>query len=75
MIDLIARAPDSWQLVEPYGHPPSILFYYGVLAGESHLLPLERSYKQVKRRQLTRFEVPHFEALWLEIMMMGRKAG
>lgn len=37
--------------------------------------PLERSYKSVKRRQLTRFEVPHFEALWLDISLMGRKAG
>ena len=37
---------------------------------------VERSYKQVKRRQLTRFEVPHFEALWTEIVMSGkRKAG
>jgi hypothetical protein len=37
---------------------------------------LERSYKQVKRRQLTRFEVPHFEELWTGIIMSGkRKAG
>lgn len=37
---------------------------------------LERSYKQVKRRQLTRFEVPHFEELWTEIVLNGkRKAG
>lgn len=36
---------------------------------------LERSYKQVKRRQLTRFEVPHFEELWTGILLMGRQAG
>ena len=37
----------------------------------------ERSYKQVAgtRRHLSRFEVPHFEAMWLDILMMGRKAG
>ncbi len=33
---------------------------------------LERSYKQIKRRQLTRFEVPHFEELWTEILLMGK---
>lgn len=33
---------------------------------------LERSYKQIERRQLTRFEVPHFEALWLDYSMLGR---
>jgi len=37
--------------------------------------PLERSYKQIRRRQLFRFEVPHFEALWTGILLMGRKAG
>lgn len=37
--------------------------------------PLERSYRQIKRRQLTRFEVPHFEGLWVDILMMGRKTG
>lgn len=38
---------------------------------------LERSYKQIKnRRHLTRFEVPHFEELWTEIVLNGkRKAG
>lgn len=38
---------------------------------------MERSYRQVQRRQLTRFEVPHFEALWLDVTMMGegRKTG
>lgn len=37
---------------------------------------LERSYQQVKRRALTRFEVPHFENLWTEIVLSGkRKAG
>ncbi len=36
---------------------------------------LERSYKQVKgkRRQLTRFEVPHFEELWTEIVLNGKR--
>lgn len=34
---------------------------------------LERSYKQMKRRQLTRFEVPHFEQLWTEIIMNGKR--
>lgn len=39
---------------------------------------LERSYKQIskRRRNLTRFEVPHFEELWTEIVLNGkRKAG
>jgi hypothetical protein len=36
---------------------------------------VERSYKQVKdmRRALTRFEVPHFEELWTEIVLNGKK--
>lgn len=117
MIDLLERAPDGWVLVYPHGMPPGIHFYYGVRAGESHLLPvgahfgvvyspnhyvhpssplhpwayvvfevelykfrhdrpLERSYKQIRRRQLTRFEVPHFEQAWTEILLMGeRRAG
>jgi hypothetical protein len=115
MIDLLERAPDSWQMFQPQGSPASIHFYYGV-TGSTRDLPLgsrfgvvyspngyvdvqsplypwhfcvfevclyqyrrtrppERSYKVVKRRQLTRFEVPHFEALWFDILMMGRKTG
>lgn len=40
MIDLLERPPDSWQICEADGSPPSICFYYGVYAGETHLLPL-----------------------------------
>ncbi len=118
MIDLLERAPDSWQMVEAVGDAPAIRFYYGVRAGEMHLLPLgahygvvsspnphvnpqsylrpwayvvfevclyqfrrgrplERSYKQVQgtRHTLSLYERQHFEALWLDILMMGRKAG
>lgn len=116
MMDLIERAPDSWQVMEAAGYPPAIMFYYGTTWDGSHTLAigarfgvvyspnyyvhpesplhpwhytvfevslhqfrpgrgLERSYTQVKRRQLTRFEVPHFESLWLDISLMGRAAG
>lgn len=62
-----------------YVHPASPLrpWYYVVF--EVHLYkfrelrPLERSYKQVKRRQLRTYEVPHFEKMWTEIMLMGKE--
>ena len=114
MIDLLTRPPDDWQSTNAVGDAPAICFYFGVRAGESHMLPLgahfgvvyspnpyvnpesplrpwhysvfevglyqyrpgrevERSYSQIKRRQLTRFEVPHFEALWLDITIRGGK--
>lgn len=59
-----------------YVHPKSPLHLWSYVVFEVSLYQyrpgrsLERSYKQVKRRQLTRFEVPHFEALWAEIVLM-----
>lgn len=40
MIDLIERAPDSWQIVEADGSPPAIVFYYGTTWNGIHLLSL-----------------------------------
>ncbi len=40
MIDLIERAPDGYERIEADGSPPSIRFYYGVQARETHRLPL-----------------------------------
>lgn len=67
----------------PYVHPQSSLQPWSYVVFEISLYKfrptggLDRSYKQVRRRQLTRFEVPHFEHLWTEIVLMGqgRKAG
>lgn len=62
-----------------YVHPDSPLkpWHYSVFEVGLSLFrpfrPLERAYAQIKRRQLTRFEVPHFEALWLDIQLMGSK--
>lgn len=35
---------------------------------------LARSYAQIKRRKLTRFEIPHFEDQWFEIELKMRRA-
>lgn len=62
-----------------YVHPQSPLrpWHYSVFEVTLFIYrqdrELERSYRQIKRRQLSRFEVPHFEALWLDILMMGKE--
>lgn len=62
-----------------YVHEPSPLRPWSYVVFEVSLYQyrpgrgLERSYKQMKRRQLTRFEVPHFEQLWTEIIMNGKR--
>lgn len=62
-----------------YVHPKSPLRPWSYVVFEVSLYVfrvdrgLERAYKQVKRRQLKTYEVPHFEALWTEIVMMGTK--
>jgi hypothetical protein len=62
-----------------YVHPASPLRPWCYVVFEVNLYQfretrgLERAYQQVKRRQLTRFEVAHFEERWTEIVMMGRR--
>lgn len=65
-----------------YVHPQSPLNVWSYVVFEISLYAirpghgLDRSYKQVKRRALTRFEVPHFEELWTAIVLNGkRRAG